>query len=250
MLLRICLILAILAGVGAIVLNQVKLNPHIQSIIDKRNEETTRADNQTKRANTAEKSLKETKDKLATTEKTLGETKTQLEAANVKATEQEKRANDLQQNLDTTKQALTEAQQQLSQWEGTGTTPAQVKALVSEVKTLRDLATVNEAEKKILSRSNQILSQQLSNLLGGAEAVIDLPPVKGTVLVVDPKWDFVVLDIGEKQNMVAGGVLMISRNNKLVAKVKIMSVQGDRSIANVVPGWKLDEIMEGDDVLN
>jgi hypothetical protein len=35
----------------------------------------------------------------------------------------------------------------------------------------------------------------------------------------------------------------------LVAKVQIRSVQSDRSIANVMPGWKLSEVMEGDQVL-
>ena len=73
--------------------------------------------------------------------------------------------------------------------------------------------------------------------------------MKGKVLVVDPKWNFVVLDVGEKQGAVQNGVLMISRNSKLVAKVRIMNVLADRSIANIMPGWKLAEVMEGDYVL-
>jgi hypothetical protein len=34
-----------------------------------------------------------------------------------------------------------------------------------------------------------------------------------------------------------------------VGKVKIVSVEPNRSIANIMPGWKLGEIMEGDQVI-
>ena len=40
--------------------------------------------------------------------------------------------------------------------------------------------------------------------------------------------------------------MLVNRNSKLVAKVRILKVEKDRCIANVVPGWKLGEIVEGD----
>jgi hypothetical protein len=42
---------------------------------------------------------------------------------------------------------------------------------------------------------------------------------------------------------------MVSRNGKLIGKVRVSTVQPDRSIANIVPGWQLEEIMEGDQVI-
>jgi ribosomal protein L24 len=75
------------------------------------------------------------------------------------------------------------------------------------------------------------------------------PGLRGKVLVVDPKWNFVVLDIGETNGVVQNGVMMISRNSKLVAKVRIMNLEAGRSIANIMPGWKLGEVMEGDQAL-
>jgi hypothetical protein len=44
------------------------------------------------------------------------------------------------------------------------------------------------------------------------------------------------------------GELLVSRDGKLVAKVVVRSIEKDRSIANVVPGWKLGEVIEGDEV--
>jgi hypothetical protein len=69
---------------------------------------------------------------------------------------------------------------------------------------------------------------------------------KGKILVVDPKWDFVVVNLGEKDLMVPEGVLMVQRDGKLIGKVRIAEVRSDRSIANIIPGWKLQEPMEGD----
>jgi hypothetical protein len=70
----------------------------------------------------------------------------------------------------------------------------------------------------------------------------------GKIIVVDPKWDFVVLNIGEDQGVKPEGELLVSREGKLVAKVIVRTVEKDRSIANLVPGWKLGDMFEGDEV--
>ena len=250
MLLRICLILAILAGAGVIAVSHFKVRPHIQSIIDQREENAKARDREKGGRLKAEKSLKETEAKLADTEKNLEETKGQLAAANSKATTLEGRVTDLTKTLDQTKKDLTESQQKLSRFELIGLTPEQVTALRDSVKSLRDTNGVLEEENKILLRANTILTNKLFALVGDQ----DLPPalpagLKGKVLVVDPKWNFVVLDIGEKDGVLERGELMVSRNSRLVAKVKITNVQPNRSIANIMPGWKLGEVMEGDIVL-
>ncbi|MEY2407983.1 MAG: hypothetical protein QOF48_653 [Verrucomicrobiota bacterium] len=64
--------------------------------------------------------------------------------------------------------------------------------------------------------------------------------------MVDPKWDFMVLDVGSKLGLKERGVLLVSRNGTLVAKVRVTNVQPDRCIANIMPGWKLKDVMEGD----
>jgi type II secretory pathway component PulC len=83
----------------------------------------------------------------------------------------------------------------------------------------------------------------------GTNPVVELSAsLKGKILVVDPKWDFVVLNIGGDQGVLEDGELLVSRDGKLVAKVIVRSVLKDRSIANVMPGWKLGEVFEGDEV--
>ena len=106
-------------------------------------------------------------------------------------------------------------------------------------------------EKKLLAAKLDRTTKELDKYRGLDQDVVPLLPAgtRGKILVVDPKWDFVVLDIGRRQELVENGVLMVSRNGRLVAKIKIVNVQTERSIANVMPGWKLGEIMEGDLVL-
>jgi cell shape-determining protein MreC len=69
------------------------------------------------------------------------------------------------------------------------------------------------------------------------------------VLVTDPKYNFVILDVGENQGVLEYGEFLVNRNGKLVAKVVVRTVQKDRSIANVLPGWALGEILEGDQII-
>jgi hypothetical protein len=73
--------------------------------------------------------------------------------------------------------------------------------------------------------------------------------LRGKVLVTDPKWNFVVLNVGENQGVLEYGEFLVNRNGKLVAKVMVRTVQKDRSIANVLPGWELGEVMEGDQII-
>lgn len=79
---------------------------------------------------------------------------------------------------------------------------------------------------------------------------VPLPPgLRGKVLVSDPKWNFVVINVGEDQGVLEQGELLVNRDGKLVAKVKVRTVQKDRSIANIIPGWQLGEVVEGDQVI-
>jgi len=73
--------------------------------------------------------------------------------------------------------------------------------------------------------------------------------LKGKILVCDPKWNFVILNVGGDQGVLEYGELLVNRNGKLVAKIKVSSVQKDRCVANIVPGWQIGELIEGDQVI-
>lgn len=250
MLLRISLILAILVGAGTIFVTQKMAREHFTAIRDSRDEnikgrasEKSRAD-KSERDHTATKQvLTQTKDTLTKTEEDLNGTKQQLATANDALA---KTKADLAKAIDDRKAAQAE----LAKWEATGYKPEGIKALADNLKKTQDEVAALEDEKKILNRNIAVLDNRLKLILGEDEYVVKLPPdTKGTVLTVDPKWNFVVLDLGSDKGMLEGGVLMVHRNSKLVGKVRIKEVMSNRCVANLMNGWKLGDIEEGDQVL-
>lgn len=249
MLLRICLIVAILAGAGVIALSHFKLRPHVQEIIDAREKNAKDRDTEKAAKVKALGQLKATTEKLKQTETTLAETQTQLAATKTQVETETKRANGLKQDLAKLREDFNESQQKLARWDGIGLDALQVKEVIASEKNLRAANQALDEEKKFFAKKYKDAQGELDQLRNPDADPPMRAGLKGRVLIVDPKWNFVVLDVGEKQGAVKNGVLMISRNTKLVAKVRIMNLEPDRSIANIMPGWNLAEVMEGDQAL-
>ena len=249
MLLRICLILTILAGAGVIAVSHFKVRPHVQEIIDQREKNAKDRDTEKGLKTKALAELKATKSDLEQTKKNLAETETSLASAKSQLDAETKRANGLKQDLAKTREEYNESQQKLARWDGLGLDPIQVKEVIASEKNLRAANQALDEEKKFFAKKYKDTKAELDQLRNPDEDPPMPAGLKGRVLIVDPKWSFVVIDVGEKHGAVKNGVLMISRKTKLVAKVRIMSLQPDKSIANILPGWNLAEVMEGDQVL-
>jgi hypothetical protein len=128
----------------------------------------------------------------------------------------------------------------LARYKASGLEPEQVAAAAEELKRLKaELAAAQEKIRGLTSKTSA------GNKVGEAS----LPPgLRGRVLVVDPKWRFVVLDAGQEKGVVERGELLVTRNGRLIAKVVVSSVDKNRCIANVAPGWEFGEVLEGDTV--
>jgi len=246
MLLRISLILAILAGLGAGGLAYYEVSTQIPALSKQRDDEKTAKDNEITAHNKTKAELKKTQADLAQTKQDLADTKTQLAKSEARADAQEKRADDLSTKLAKTQADLTDAQNQLAEYKASGLTPDQVVALDKDLKGAKAQIEVMKGEMVVLSRNLTTTKARLARYEGPDTFVKLRSDLKGSVVVVDPKWDFVVLNIGDDQGAIQDGELLVSRDGKLVAKVIIRSVQKDRCIANIVPGWKLGDVIEGD----
>lgn len=250
MLLRICLIVAILTGVGVIGVSQFMLRPQIEEIITNRNTFEQERNSARTELSKTKTTLKNTSEKLAKTESTLEETKSQLTATTAKFVSEQTRANGLQENLNKSNSELKAAKDELFAFTSTGYKPEDIKGLVASVKSLTTQNQGLTEEVKLVVKKYDETKRTLDSVLGKENLDPILPrDLRGKVLVVDPKWDFLVLDIGSKNSLVQNGVLLVSRNGELVAKVRVMEVQEGRSIANIMPGWKIKDVTEGDLVL-
>jgi myosin heavy subunit len=246
MLLRISLILAIVAGLAVGVLNFVKVKEKITQLQTDLRAQTDRADKAEKDRDDKQRKLTATENKLKQTEETLTATKDERDKAVAEALAQTTRANRLTDDLTKTRGERDEAQQEVARYRATGMTPEQIAGVNKQIKDLKDNLSGSQEENRLLGQKIKKTENELA-VYKTPDYQPPLPPnLRGKVLVTDPKWQFVVLNIGEDQGVLEHGELLINRGGKLVAKVKISSVQKDRSVANIMPGWQIGEIFEGD----
>lgn len=250
MLIRFTLILAILGSIGAVVVNHVMVAEKVRTTVSQRDEWYRQLTETNKVLKITLKDLKDTQVALTTTSNKLVTTEQNLRRETARANSQEQRANGLQENLTRTTQQRDEAQQELAAYTVLGVTPGQIKVLIAQNADLKKEKEVMTEENKTLLRELNFAKETIDRLIGKQDQVEPpMPGVKGKIVAVDPKWDFVVLDIGADQGVRQYGRLLVSRNGKLLAKIKVTSVEKTRSVANVLPGWKLEDVMEGDVVL-
>jgi hypothetical protein len=248
MLIRISLIIAILAALGAGIVNFVVVKDKIALLTTDRNTQRDGWHETSSELNQTNKVLVKTQGTLKQTQQDLADTQSERDKAIATATAQTKRADDLTDKLAKATQERDAAQNDLAAYQATGVKPEDIGKLKSSLKDAQNAIVVANQEKMVLSRTITRLTNELAKYTGPDDVIKLRADLKGKILVVDPKWDFVVLNIGEDQGVLQDGELLVSRDGKLVAKVVVRSIEKDRCIANIVPGWKLGEVIEGDEV--
>src|ERR1017187_3016645 len=249
MLTRICLIVAILAGLAVGVLNFLQVKEKITKLEADLKTETEAHQKFEKQYTTTKKDLDKTTAELKQTKATLEATTTAKDKAEADLAVQTKRGDKLTEDLNKTRQERDAAQADLAAYKATGGAPQQILGMNKEFKAVQDNLAVANTENKILTQKIKKLETELA-VYRDPNFFVTLPAnLKGKVLVADPKWNFVVLNVGEDQGVLERGELLVNRDGKLVAKVVVRTVQKDRCIANVMPGWELGEVMEGDQVI-
>lgn len=250
MLNRISLIVVILAGIGAIVFGQMQVKKKIDETIADRDLQHSKWQSELARANGLEKELNETKQLLEQKVLELAAAQEEIATKNAQITQLNVDLGRAKNDLIRVRGERDQAQAKLTAYELTGLNPDEIKEVIARLK--ESLQTILVRDATIVERDRNIegLKGRIQELVGEEGVPVILPAgMKGKVTVVDPKWEFVVIDLGKNDGMLLHGQMLVSRNGKLLAKVKIVNVQDNKSIANVLPGWKLEDILEGDTVL-
>lgn len=240
--LRLALVLALVAGIAALVVNFVVTKPAIEAQTAKLGETEQQLTTATQAKTKAEGEAKVAKSAAEKATKELTETKSSFETASSEATMQKTRADKLNTDLDKTTKARNEAQQELARWAALNVKPEQIVQLKNDLRDASDARAALADEKKIFIRNIDNLQVRLDRYEGDKERPVEMPNLKGNVVAVDAKWDFVLLDVGQNQGAKAGGIVMVRRGDKLVGKARIVSVEPDRSFANLLPAWKQGDV--------
>ncbi len=248
MLLKISLGLAILVGLATLYFT-MPLSDKITGLTTDLASAKSSLDESQKAEAKAKDDAKKTKTILEATTKDLNTATNFLTQVTARLAEQEKRANKSAADLVTVTEERNEARQELNKWQVIGMAPEKIRDEIDARKRLQAERDALKDENKTLSRNVTGLQTRLRRYEPDGSEVVLPPGTKGKVVAVDPKYDFVVLDIGGNQGLVEDAKMLVNRDGKLVAKVKITHVEPSRAIANIMPEWKQDDIVEGDQVI-
>lgn len=251
MLLKVSLVVAILASIATLVISHLQVDTGIKNLKGTLADTKTQLTKAEEDAATSKKNAKAAKEEAEKTTKELDETKGNLEIAMGKWKEQQSRADESEAKEKKASGQLNEAQRDLSAWGALGLPVEQVRGRLAELAKVRDENEALGEEKKVMLRNINTLQARVAIYELDKQVAPPLPEgLRGKVIAVEPKWDFVVLDIGGDQGVVERGEMLVNREGKLVAKVRITSVEPKRSIANILPEWKQADVVEGDSVMH
>lgn len=116
---------------------------------------------------------------------------------------------------------------------------------------LKDMLAKSEVElEKIVVKPEAAIDVQ-ENAVVSNETIVSTPVVdkQGEVLVVNKKFDFVVVNLGETDGLMPGMSLGVYRNRQLLGTLKVEKVHASMSAAKIPPEWKNADIKEGDVVV-
>lgn len=130
--------------------------------------------------------------------------------------------------------------------------------IVLTIKKLEEEITARrkaEAQLMITMKGKEILEARLKKLEKFSkpiqlEKIVVKPEtgIVGKVIMVNKEYAFVVINLGNKDNLQLQEVLSVYRNDEFIGKVQIEKIEENMAAAAVLPQWKDIEFMENDEV--
>lgn len=195
----------------------------------------------------------------------LNTTTASLEEANTSLSDSQSKVSQLTTEITSTKKSLEEKTTALtaaeSELKNSSEQLASMKdklggrdldTVLAETNEVKEKLEVLESEKKLIEdtlmqKSAQIADyKKLDELRERKAAPLEL---SGKVVAMNKAWNFVVLDVGDQNQLVEGVDLTVYRGDSLIGKVRTVSVDAETAIADILPEWSKAEIQVGDQVL-
>jgi hypothetical protein len=250
MLTKICLVLAILASAGTIYFTHVEVQKKIDGLNESLTKEKTDKDAALGDAAKTKTALDASQKKEKDTQAKLDQANKETESERKKAGEAQQAATKANEEAVTAKEALETERNNNKEIADLKTTAAAIKKAFADVKSLNTKVDAVSQENKVVVAKSKALEAELDSYRNPYKLPI-MTGLKGKVLSVDPKYNFVVIDTGAEKGALLNGELKVSRGGQLIGRLKIVKVEKTYSIANVInPNAKAQvDVLEGDQVL-
>ncbi len=73
---------------------------------------------------------------------------------------------------------------------------------------------------------------------------------RGRVVEVNPRFGFVIIDLGHQDKVGRGLQLLVDRDGQFIARLEVTEVRENTAVADVVPRIMIDQIQAGDQVIS
>src|SRR5436190_1479597 len=189
-----------------------------------------------------EKQLKEREAAVAAANAKFGDTQNKVASNEAELAKAQAEKNDLQAKLRANETEIAELRKQIG---SAGTNPvagnsptastAELQAQLDDAKKQLDAA---EREKILLSdkikvtqeKSTQLETERKHRPAPGANNA----GIRGTVLAVNPAYNFVVLSLGARQGVEANSEMLVLRGGAFIGKIRISSVEPATAIGDII----------------
>lgn len=193
---------------------------------------------------TAKKDLSKAKEELTAANKAADEAKQKLTAAETERDEAKKKADQLNQDIEQRNTQIAELNKQLEGMKNpaVGADEATSPKVVELEEKLKRAVAERDELKAVQDTLNNRVREADERLQTAQAAVrryetgIVRQGLTGRVLAVNQGWNFVVLDVGDRQGAAVNAPLLVLRGGQPIARLKITSVEPSTSIADVIPG--------------
>lgn len=193
--------------------------------------------------------LQDTKQDLANTKLDLEQTRDELRVTQNKLTAAEQQIVSLEDRLTEREAELARANQEIAQLN------SDKVALQSTIADLEvQIATAEEVKRELqdeLAVAEETIVE-LEGILNKDSPTASTTPIglSGTIMVVNPDWNFVVLNIGSEQGLSINTEMLVHREDTLVGRVRVSKVERDLAVAEIMTDWQQSPLKEGDHVLH
>ena len=190
------------------------------------------------------KQVQEKEAAVKTANASLTTANTEKDTLNVQLTEQQKQLTLLQEQAKTLTTAKADAETQLTKAQAdlkeatdkiaatASATPAPVEDTGLKAR-VEELTTLNTNLTKQLEAA-KTENTKLSSLEEARANKTAQKGLQGRVLAVNPAWNFVVLNLGDRNGLSNNTELLVKRGQQFLGKIRITSVEPSTSIADIV----------------
>jgi hypothetical protein len=185
-----------------------------------------------------EKLLKDREAAVAAATAKFGETQTKVASTEAELAKVQAEKNDLQGKLRANETEIAELRKRIDNAAPGGMPAGSTAELQAQLEEARKQLDAAEREKILLSDKMKVTQERTTQLetekkhrpaLGG-----NSPGIRGTVLAVNPAYNFVVLSLGARQGVEPNSEMLVLRGGSFIGKIRISSVEPATAIGDII----------------